>query len=123
MEMVCEAGWRRRRHWKNPAGVLRQGSLCEQQVRAGGAAGQMLRGWPGKVLGEEDVKGCELLPVQPPASLELPCREEICRDEERREISHNFGLVAAVLGLCWSNSKEGMESKTSPGFWHSQDYP
>lgn len=57
----------------------------------------MLRGWPGKVLGQEDVKGCGLLPVQPPARLELPCQEELCWDEERREISPTFGLVAAVL--------------------------
>lgn len=56
----------------------------------------MMRGWPGKVLGEEDVKGCGLLPVQPPARLELPCREELCWDEERREVSPAFGLVAAV---------------------------
>lgn len=80
----------------------------------------MLRGWPGKVLGEEDVKAHGLLPVQPPAGLELPCREELCRDGERRKISPTFGLVAAAPGLCWSSSREemepGMESKTSPGF-------
>lgn len=59
----------------------------------------MLRGWPGKVLGEEDVKAPGLLPVQPPARLELPCREELCRDGERRKVSPTSALVAAVPGF------------------------
>lgn len=56
--------------------------------------------------------GCEgtwAPPRAAPARLELLCQEEICREEERRKISPNFGLVAAVPGLCWSSSREKME--------------
>lgn len=56
--------------------------------------------------------GCEGTRAPPraaPARLELLCQEEICREEVRRKISPNFGLVAAVPGLCWSSSREKME--------------
>lgn len=91
--------------------------LCEQQVRGRRRSTADVEGLVWEGLGEEDVKA---------HGLELPCQEEF-GDEERRKIPPTFGLVAAVPGLCWGSSREGMEpgmeAKASPRCWHFQDYP